>query len=431
MRSIIVLLVLSTVVISTTSDAKSIEQLWQQIATAEEGAAQARLSARQAQASQAQRAWLPNITIEGRSTWLAEPLTNTTDVPPLAPGMQPMTLEQTLRPDQFNKVSVQANWLVFAGGQVRYQNIAAGHAQTAQAAQLKAVRLAQLPTLVERYRKVQLAHQQVYIRQQAQARLQAHVHRAEQLQAQGQLAQIDVLSVQTELAQAKQALTQANSDLTLAELALATHANERVNATGQLPRPKSIRFDMGAAVQFNPNLQALAAAQSASSAQAKVSRGKLLPSVYTFAQHELLPDELAASEPQTAVGIGFTWQLVDRSGRFQQLKQAQAKEQEAKYNLQAAQRDIRLAIARQQHLFNGALEQVDAIAQKLNLAEQQRRLASQSFNAGLATVQDVTDAELAYAAIALEQQNAVLQAHLSLAQLAVLSGDESLYFSAL
>lgn len=46
-------------------------------------------------------------------------------------------------------------------------------------------------------------------------------------------------------------------------------------------------------------------------------------------------------------------------------------------------------------------------------------------------MQDVTDAELAYAAIALEQQNAVLQAHLSLAQLAVLSGDESLYFSAL
>lgn len=74
---------------------------------------------------------------------------------------------------------------------------------------------------------------------------------------------------------------------------------------------------------------------------------------------------------------------------------------------------------------------MDAIAQKLTLAEQQRRLASQSFNAGLATVQDVTDAELAYAAIALEQQNAVLQAHLSLAQLAVLSGDDTLYFSAL
>ncbi|WP_119393612.1 TolC family protein [Salinibius halmophilus] len=431
MRSIVTLLVFSISVTTASVQAASITELWQHLATPEQQAAQAALAQAQAKANQASHAWVPNLSINGKSTWLTEPLTTTTEVPPLAPGMQPMSLEQELRPEQFNQARLQADWLLYGGGQVRHTAKAAEHALAAHQAQSESVRLAQLPTLVTRYRSVQLANQQVAIRQQAVGRLTGHLDRARKMQQQGQLADIDVLKVRTELAMANQLLLQAKNDQALANQALTSLLEKPVSVTLTMPIPSSVVIDDSQVLTTNADLQALAAKEAASQSQALVSRASLLPKVFVFAQHELIADELAASEPETAVGIGWQWQLVDRRGRLQQLQQAQSAVEEIRYQRQAAVRDVQLAINQQQNRLQNALEQVSAIEQRLALARQQRRLADQSFAAGLATVQDITDAELNYAAIELEQQQAVLQAHIALAELAKLAGDEQVYFSAI
>ncbi len=322
-----------------------------------------------------------------------------------------------------------AAWPVYAGGRI---DAAQGirEAQTAEAGQLLELELRSVFDRTARlYFGVVLASEVIRTRRMAEASLERHLDNAVKLEEQGQIARVERLSAQANRDRAAVETRKAEEDLEIARLALASLLGQEdhfepssplfVNA-GLPPVEEFVEKTLAS----HPGLAILAARREQAEGLIRVESGARLPEVFAFGNLTVHEDDslLSKMAPDWAVGMGVSFDILDRSGHAAKTEAARSAVLQVEHLDAQARRDLRVLVEKTWREAVQARNEYEGLASSLELALENVRLREKAFAQGLSTSLEVVDAQLFVTAVRTRRMAAAYNHVNALARLLSLSG---------
>jgi outer membrane protein TolC len=346
---------------------------------------------------------------------------------PAVPIPSPLTAT-VLRNDPI-KATVNASWMVFAGGRIRAANRAAEAGLDVADADRSSTHDSLTTALADRYFKRRLAADVLNVRKQALETLDRHVEDAQRLQQAGQIARTESLRAQVARAEADRDYKVAMRDVALASAALQATLGTDQDVDPVTPLPAAPKLEprerfAATADSGNPDLRRLAALREQSRQGTSVAKADYLPAVRFFGQAELFQRRLnTTTDPKWLVGAELQWKLFDGFGREHRVAAAKLTEQELGTRHEGARRDVATLVQSRYDEYVSAVDQFTSLQSSLDLAQESLRSEQRAFAEGVGTSLEVVDAELALSRIQVERLNAQYDAVVALARLLQASGE--------
>ncbi len=349
----------------------------------------------------------PVVTLSGRLTRINESidldLNPVRDVilglhPAIPPAAVP-SFHKTVQEETFFKSQLNVTWPVYTGGRISAAQKAADAGIRESAAKLELIKDTLTSELVKYYYAVRLTDQVYQIRKEVLDALNLHVYQARRLQEEGFIARTEVLHARVAQARAERERKASRRDLDLAKIALAGILALETPATPVSPLFLLPSVDLEAsfirqARLHHPAMAQVEAVRDKAGGNLKAARSERYPTVYLFGTRELYENDLTELDPAWAVGAGINFTIFDGGTRTNKIAAAQKIENQAKLMQRKLARDLETLVSSRYQEMMKASEQYDSLQSSVDLAQENIRARSRSFEEGLATSLDVVDAQL-------------------------------------
>jgi len=376
-------------------------------------AAQDEINQRQEEKAAAAGMRYPHVEVEGRETFLNDPIKI---------GIDPIPFKLTVQDDVFTEGQVKGSLMLYTGGRITAANNAADARLDEAGAQARVTEHTLLAELAQRYFGLCLAQRNRNVQALKLEAMKQHAYRAQRLMEEGIIARVEHLNAKVALANAESELDAADSDIAIVAEGLANSV-----ASGQSIEPMTTLFMIDAIEpcqtfqdyvdQDHPILDMVAAKRYLAEQGIKAEKGANLPAVYLFGMHELFPDDLTMLDPQWAAGIGFQHTLFD-GGQGKHKVQAAKAQRDRVIHLQAkARRDLKSLVLRRYEELEKARSQYRSYTETLELSRENLRVRARAFEEGFATSVEVVDAALSHARAHLGRLKSAYDFDLALFQL--------------
>lgn len=298
---------------------------------------------------------------------------------------------------------VEVQWPLYVGGRIDATQRQAQAREAQSEGEYRHTEAQLMQQMIDRYFAIQAARQVVEVREAALETLERHAHRARRFEEQGLVNRLARLQAEVARDEARRDLLQSQRILTDLRAALASMLAEGSLAclTTPLPVPRHPEWPVAAfverALQAHPQLEVLQARGEQAAQQVRIEQSQLKPELFAFGTYELNRDATPLTEPDWVAGVGLKWGLSTGIDRRSAVRAAQARGVQVRELTAQAHQDLALATESAYRGVLQHLEQYELLAQDLQLAEENARLQESSFQAGLSTSLDVTEAQLGLA----------------------------------
>lgn len=363
--------------------------------------------------NQALQTFLPKVSLEGRYTFLNEPIAiglpelNIQVSPDLV--LSPDLPDIEIQSDRFFQASLQIEQVLFTGGEVLHSVRAAGHGHSAKMHEAEAAKAALIKDVIEAWDRIAMLRQSLRVLDEALERIIFEQTRANQAWEEGLIPYYDITRIRLFRQQLmdQQAELRGGLELTYEQLSLLTglsagrfRTNQSVSETAELPNATPNTWHQ------RPEWQAANENVRANEHLVKAGKGDFMPSVFAFFKRELYEDDLTLLDPLWAAGAGFRWTIFNRGQTTRELQLARkdlniAREQRALaadgFELQQKQADIEQEVA---------ASRLQTAALMVDEAETTLDLATRRYELGLGDVGERLQAEADYQQALLAQEKA-------------------------
>lgn len=223
---------------------------------------------------------------------------------------------------------------------------------------------------------------------------------------QGLLVESDVLAAEVQLASFRQGLIEAESDLAIANAALATllHARE-VDVDGTIPEqtPEAPALDAAVERALGSRGEIRSAGTAATNArlQMNIARGSALPRVDAFASWGASSSSLTGGDPDSALGVVVAIDLFD-AGRSARIAASRAGVEVARAEETAVRDRITMEVVTAWHRARAAGERIALASKSVESAATADRIVRDRYEHGLTTITEHLRAQTALLAAKLD-----------------------------
>ncbi len=267
--------------------------------------------------------------------------------------------------------------------------------------------------------------------------VQAHLKDVQNMEEQGLTTNNDVLKVQVQLSDVQLKQIDANNGVRLAMIALdntiGIPLSTEVSLESDVVRNPKNYGDLNAliekAMEKRPELKAMESRVSAGEAGVTVARSGWFPQIYLVGNYyysrpnqRIFPTQDAFKDTWD-VGVGVSLDIWNWGTTVHQIDQAQAQLAQAQDALGLTRDGIVLDLTQAYLNLQQARERIAVADNGVKQAEENHRVTSRRFNAGLASTSDVIDAEVALLQAKTNQTNVLVDYELAQARIEKAIGD--------
>ncbi|MBY6187251.1 TolC family protein [Marinobacter hydrocarbonoclasticus] len=369
---------------------------------------------------------LPQLSLSGTYAYLDQPIE--LDLNPALPGLPFPLPSLPLTEREIYRASLVGSWPIYAGGRIQAAQAVKQAELDARAQEQEIKRRERFTVLVERYFGLQLATQNVTLRESQVAALEKHLGNAKKLEEQGQIAAVERMNAAVAVDQARIALAQAERQRDLAQQALDSLLQldqvqpvTRNTLPQQTPALGQLQQSMLAG---HPALALFDAKTRQARGSIDAERGRYKPEVGLFGSYTLAEDSsvLSELEPEWLVGVRVKVPLFTNDGRSDRVKAAKSAEMEARHRKAQTEQDLKLLLSSQYANLEQARYELNALDSAEQLARENRRLRELAFRQGLGTSLEQVDADQRLMEVQLGKARARYQYLVALAQITTLGG---------
>lgn len=329
--------------------------------------------------------------------------------PMASPSPRPSATPSVFIQDKTWQITVQANQLLYSGGQVRAALRMAKLTQDATFFRLHDTINSVIATVRTQFYLVLMNRALITVQQESVALLEQQLREQQTRLAAGTVPRFNVLQAEVALANARPALIQARNNYRIAQLQLAktigydtrhlSAQEDLFNLVGELGVPP-VRTDLACALHVarerNPSLKAQRQNILIELEDILVQRAGYKPTLSANAGYIVENNRLSKSLTDVVTGWFFgvqgNWAVFDGGTTYGRVKQARARLQEAKINYDDSVQQIDLQV---QQAWANLLEARETIVSGSKTIEQARealRLARERLSAGAGTQLDILNA---------------------------------------
>ena len=401
---------LATMSWAPTISAQSFSAAWQEVLANDSvlAAERAKLDSRTSLNEVADDLNWPRLDLNMAYVQMADPIQlDILDLEPLAsapgaitslPGLVGIPTVTDFTDDNLSTVSLQAMWPIYTGGKISASQDIINSQYDESRAEFQLKVSERFGVLVERYYGLQLARHNQQLQEQVVASIQGHADAAALLEQQGQIARVETLQALVALDDAKVALSRAESQVTMAELALHQLINsDLVNLQSHL----FIDVELAPAAHYIettlntfPALDVLDAKLAQSGAAIDLQKSEYAPTVFLFGDYQAYEGDslLADITPDWQVGLGVSVPLISNSGRSARVRAAHNVQLEVQNLSRQTRTDLQLLVNHAYEQAQQAQLEYQRLATALELAAENIKLREKAFREGLGTSRDLVDA---------------------------------------
>lgn len=297
-------------------------------------------------------------------------------------------------------------------------------------------------TLTEQTLRTQLA--QIYFLYQFSVRvrdvrievrdgLKLHLSNAIASEKAGVIAHSQTLQARVAYDETERALTQAESDMRSAGVALTNilHLNAPPKTVTPLfvssrPLPP-VRGFIDAALEKHAQLARLGAVDDAAGEAVRIEGSDRLPQVYVFGKYNLAGRNRDLTTPDWAFGLGVRYDLFSGIDRTEAEEAAIQKQMQVRAQIRQTRNDLETLVTRAYNDVGSAQSRFMLSESAITSAQENVRVQEASFRSGYATSVDVVDARLALSRAEIDRAQAAYQFDDALARLLSACGEAETY----
>jgi len=385
-------------------------EAWERVRTSHAALAAARLETdrRDEERHAARSLYGPQVEVVGRYTVIDQPIVIDLDplrgailaLHPSVPSAAMPSFVQPVQDAQFLRAQLTAVWPVYTGGRIRAAQRAAAAGVDEAEAGFRVTADHLFSELVRRYYGAQLACVVRSMRVATLDGLTGHLRQAEALEREGQIARAERLHAQVARDEAERELMRAETQVVIAERALASLFGGEEPVTPASPlflltEPLQPLEDfLREAQERHPAIDRIAAQRAQAAAAVAGERGRLRPEVYLFGTKELNRSDLTLLDPDWAVGIGLRLVLFERTDRTHRLAAARLQVRRVDFFTTDLRDKLRLLVEQSYREADLARRHYASLLSSLDLARENQRVREVAFREGQGTSLDVVDARL-------------------------------------
>ncbi|MBQ4494007.1 MAG: TolC family protein [Elusimicrobiaceae bacterium] len=389
--------------------------------------------------------YLPKVSVEGRYTYIDEPITINLDpirsaINPLynfhIPGYTLPAFELEVQDDKFFKSQITASLPLYTGGKVSAANKASSANLEEALAKLEQRQNNILTELTTKYFGAILAKEAVKIRAEFLKNTKQNAKEAAQMYKAGTISKVEKMAIEITAAQAQRDYDTSLNDADMAQTLLKNLLSEQedISFTSSLFMPDqskipTLDYFKQRALQNNTSLKIIDAGIKKTKANIKAQRADFLPTIYLFAKHELYTKDLTILEPDYAYGIGFSWNLFEGGASYNKTKAAIRQKESVEELKQKAVQDIQTALDYYYKKMQNAAMNYKAVQKEITFSKEFYRARKIGFKAGTSTSLEVNTALTYKLKTQLDSIKAEYDFLVSLATLLSLSGDTNTFES--
>lgn len=396
--------------------------------------------------------WYPNISAAGAYVHLSnkieakQPLNQFTEpvkdfVHSILPGDQIITsildkvgsysLTFPLMPQNMTTIDANLIWPVFTGGKRIYAGQMGRMMVSVAQVNREQTQAGLQSLLVEAYYGLRLSAKVVEVRKETYLAFKKHYENALKLEQNGQINKAERLAAQVIMDESKRELESAKKELTVAQNALKSLLNmENYPSEINPVTPLFINDSLPSVIYFREMVSAnnylvhsLRVQEEMASTQVKIGRAGYMPNIALFAKQTLYADKVPKNLiPRSAIGVGFTWNIFDGLDREKNIRQAKLTRESLQYGREKAVSELEVAVDKLYSQLQNALDNVDALNTTIQMSRELVRIRKKSFQEGMATSTQVTDAETLLSKVQIAYLLAYYQYDVALANLLATCG---------
>lgn len=401
--------------------------------------------------------WYPNINASGAYVHLAnkievkEPLSQFTDpakdfVHSIIPDDQIISsvldkigtysLTFPLMPRDLTTIDANLTWPVFTGGKRIYVG-KIGRSMVSIAEVNREQTGAGLQSmLVASYYGLRLSQKVVKVREDTYEVLGQHYRNALKLEQNGQINKAERLAAQVIMDEARRELESARKELGVVQNALKSLLNLDTELLINPVSPLFINDTIPSVLYFkemvnggNYLVNSLRLQENIASNQLKIGRTGYIPDIALFAKHTFYANGIPKNlVPRTLIGVGFTWNIFDGLNRERNIRQAKLTRQSLTLGKEKALNELGVVVDKLYSELQDAQDNVKALDTTISMSRELVRIRKKSFQEGMATSTEVTDAETMLSKVQIAYLMAYYQYDISLANLLATCGAPDLFW---
>lgn len=335
-----------------------------------------------------------------------------------------------LMPKDLTTIDANLVWPVFTGGKRIYAgkigrsmvNMAeVGRDQTAAGLQ---------SALVTAYYGLRLSRKVAEVRKETYEVFAQHYRNALKLEQNGQINKAERLAAQVIMDEAKRELESARKELGVAQHALKSLLNmeqqEEINPVSPLFINDTIppQFYFQSLIDGNNYIvNGLRLQEKIAADQLKIGRTGYIPNIALFAKHTFYANGIPSNlVPRSFVGVGFTWNIFDGLDREKNIQRAKIARQSLELGREKAVSELAVAVDKLYSQLRDAQDNAKALDATIALSKELVRIRKKSFQEGMATSTEVTDAETMLSKVRIAYLLAYYQYDVALANLLATCG---------
>jgi outer membrane protein TolC len=420
----------------------TVSEAWAKMQKCSDGLAASHneLTRAQLQKDSAESMYLPSLSLNTSYTHLNKPInvdtSGVSDFLGSLPQPIPFPSEIDFSKQDIFLADLQLLWPLYTGGKIdAAQEIYDAKVSEAQALHEMKKDKAFL-NLVKTYYGVMVSQSLYETRREVQKALQLHFNDAKKLKEQGQIATVELLNAEVKLEAAVIETTKAKHQLDIVTLALAKMIKSDKKPSSNLfvyDEVLSQEYYKSKTVSNYSGLKILDAKASQSASMISIKEAAWHPKVLAYGSYNLYKDDSPLMEmaPEWLAGVALKINLLERKDRSQEIQAAKLLNSKVNHLRKQAQEDLELLLEKTYNEMLLYRDEFNSLSASIKLAKENYRLRSIAFSEGLITSVEVVDAQMFLAASQTKRLNAAYNFIQKISQLAVLSGERTLFFESL
>lgn len=335
-----------------------------------------------------------------------------------------------LMPKDLTTIDANLVWPVFTGGKRIYAG-KIGRTMVSMAEVGREQTDAGLQSaLVIAYYGLRLSRKVAEVREETYQVFSQHYRNALKLEQNGQINKAERLAAQVIMDEAKRELESARKELGVAQHALKSLLNMGQDEEIDPVSPLFINDTIPPQLYFqslidgnNYIVNGLRLQESIATNQLKIGRTGYIPNIALFAKHTFYANGIPSNlVPRSFVGVGFTWNIFDGLDREKNIQRAKIARQSLELGREKAVSELGVAVDKLYSQLQDAHDNVKALDATIALSKELVRMRKKSFQEGMATSTEVTDAETMLSKVRIAYLLAYYQYDVSLANLLATCG---------
>ena len=393
--------------------------------------------------------WYPNISAAGTYMNMSEKIEVSESLEELAqpileviPQLEqilsllgPSSLTFPLLDNNVATIDGTIAWPLFTGGKRIYANKIGKSLVNAATLQKEAIQNAQHILLIERYYTAKLLEQTIDVCREEAFANKLLYENAEKMLENGIINNAGMLVAKVAYEESELKFESAVRNHKVAEKSLLSmlEIDTLTNSGATLSTPffictamPSLNHFITLALENNQQTKIIGQQKDMATNSKKIARSGYLPDISIFARQNIysynIPSNLL---PRRMVGAAFAWNIFDGLNREKRIQTAHLQEESLQLGLMEAQTEITRTVRELYTIMEDAQESLMTIETSISLTEELVDIRKKSFNEGMATTQEVVDANALLAKSNLALTLACYKYEIALANLLALCGNTS------